>query len=220
MNAYKVLFWLTVTLGILGAYPQGTFAGEFRVGGETFTKLEIQSKSGLAASETGATFNPSLGTKLQCKEGNFSGTLLQGGLIHAQALFSGCEVVGLKNCKIFATEADHESETNAGKISAIGLGQLDLHAGSHYLLFEGHPFTTFYYGGATCVLPLEESLSGSIALKLPSALEELAQQPLKLVNQEDEELLGVGLFYGTEPLQPTGGNTLGHLTTMELWGAE
>jgi hypothetical protein len=214
-------------------------AGEYRVEGHTFTVHGIASESVEGTIGHGILLVPGLSLEILCTGGTFSGTVLLGGVAHAQALYNGCVVVGNKNCVIYENKMDDELFLNSGHIVASSLSEVILHNGEHYLKVSGAPFGIIYFGNQAgkklCTLPLENEISGSTAFLLPNALSNLINQLIHPLTTADEELLnlnakkeglnlGLQLFYGKELALLDGGIISdAHLTGAlkgKTWGAE
>lgn len=228
---------LSVALGLIAVTAGAAQAasGEFRVGGKTFEEIGVAQKTILGSVASGELLNFFITGRIFCSGGVFSGTVLQGGVAHVTALFSGCSILNAKVCKIYEDEANHLAQTNPGNIHAGGLGLILLHNGEHYVVFLGHPFATIWIGGGGCTLPLSNTFSGTLAFKLPTALSDLVSQAITNVASEaalatlgtllNSTLLALGygdlgLKYGNEEVHIDGGNSSGHLSTLETWGAQ
>jgi hypothetical protein len=103
--------------------------------------------------------------------------VIKGGTVTAESLFNSCVVLEAEEtCAIYEDEAADLNLTAAEKehILATGNGALALMGGEHFLLVEGsgvgNHFTTFYFHGKECPLPLAMSVSGGTVLKLPDLL--------------------------------------------------
>jgi hypothetical protein len=203
---------------------------------KTFTELEIAEKNVLGTNGEGKLLVPGLGLTFKCTGGSFSGTALQSGIAHGTVLFSGCTVEGSPNCKLYPTALDHEMLTNEKHLAAAALGLVLLHGGEHFIVFQSGatPFSTIYTHGATCLLPLEDTVSGSVAFRIPNALTPSVSQSLQNTGVSgslhaiqlllNSTLLGLGyshlgLNYGSEPAHIDGGAVSAHLSTLELWGS-
>lgn len=231
---------LLTALGLMAVTASAAHAasGDFTLKGQTFTSLSITEKTVLGTAAAGELLVPGIGLAIGCTGGTFSGSALAGGVVHGTILFSGCIVLGSdKFCKTYETEANHIAKTNPGNLTAGGLGLILLHKGEHYVVFLGHPFSTVWINGTGCTLPLNNTVSGTVAFKLPSALTVggAVVQPIENVPNENElhalglllnpTLLGLGylhlgLFYGNEPAHVDDGNATADLSTGEKWGAQ
>jgi hypothetical protein len=214
---------LVAALSLMALTAAGAQAGEFKVGGKTFTAAGVTSETVGGTLPLGILL-VSNGLEIHCNKGDVKHALAkQGGTASAELLFLECKVLNNKFCTIYPTEEDLEEETNSGRIIAAGSGELILHSGAHYLKAASASFSTVYMGGPACTLPAKNVVSGSTALSLPSALSELVEQPVSTINAATEALLKVQLFYGKETATLDGAAGAAKLTgenAGKTWGGE
>ncbi len=225
---------LLAALGLMAFAASAQASGEFlvEVGGvkKTFTEHGISSESVTGTIAEGELLVPGLLT-INCTGGTFTGTLLLGGTVHANLLYSGCSVLGNAFCKPFETHAKMLTNLAAdrGFISASGLGLLELMGSKHYLLVESTEaaaFSTIYLtpAAAGCALPLESKVFGSTVLELPTALTMLLTQTVKTIPQAELESLWPSdiLKYGNQNAWLDGGTAsvvLAGALADKFWGA-
>lgn len=143
--------------------------------------------------------------------------------MHATVLFEECSVESNPFCKTYETKAKRETHLAAdrGFLFASGLGETILMGGSHYILFSSGatPFATIYLSSAKegCILPLEESVSGSTVFFVPNALTSSVNQTLSTMTKAELEALFPSdvLKYGNQTTWLDGGGT----TNAHLSGA-
>jgi hypothetical protein len=195
-------------------------SGEYKIQGLTFSAANV-----LAANVEGTVDEGELltegGIEIWCEGGTVSGTVFKGGNGEAQVLYKGCKVLGTNFCTIYPTHADQLISKNKGHITAQGSGLALLHGGGHYFEAQGATFTTIYFDGDFCVLPVEASLGGSVVFRLPTALQELLEQAIESVNEETRTLIGVQMFLGKEKAHLREGDTalVMLVTPNYTWGA-
>ncbi len=111
-------------------------------------------------------FVPGLKTTLECKKGEASGKILEGGKDEITTKFTTCEIVKTPTCKV------SEPLTVSTKFKMIEAGE------SYYpdfeALKEGSPLATIVLTGKECTLPAESKLTGAVAAEI--LLEEEAEQ--------------------------------------------
>ncbi|HEV7399052.1 MAG TPA: hypothetical protein VGN84_02160 [Solirubrobacterales bacterium] len=180
--------------------------GEYKLEAKTFTAAGLAKESVAGTGGLGILLVPAIKLELHCTGADVtSSTVLLGGVAHATVLFLGCTVLKNSFCHVYPTkaEAEKDSGTGLGDITASGLGLLRLHGSPvvHYLEVEGpeggtKPFTTIFFGGAECTLPIENKVTGKTAFKLPGALTPAVNQTLESINEATGTLLGVQLKFG------------------------
>jgi len=233
---------LLAALSVLAVTAAAAQAGEFTLTNGspettgTFTTKAVASETVAGTAGAGTLLVPTVVT-INCTSGDVtSATVLLGGTAHATLLALGCTVEGaVKTCLVYPTKADMEAKTNAGDITASGLGLLILMGTApvkHYLLLEEKevggvktPFTTVYFSPEPCTLPLENVITGSTVLELPGALTQSVNQELKTIPQATLESLFPSdkLAFGGHPAWLDGATAQAHLTGANLnkkWGAE
>lgn len=169
---------LLAALSLMAVTVVAAQAGEFRKGGKTFAELKILEEPALGTATEGELLTAGE-VKIHCTGGTGTAKIKQGGTGTAEALFTGCKVLGAeKTCTIF----EELPEVGKESIKATGNGKLLLHpeegkAGQeHYLLVEGlgesKLFADFLIKGKLCPLPTAEhyTVTGSTVLKLPDIL--------------------------------------------------
>jgi hypothetical protein len=226
-NSTKVLgLSLLAVLGVMAVTAVAAQAGEFRVNKSTFAASGITSET-FGGKVGESTFSVAwLGFEIKCASAALSGTASKGGSASVQANFVGCAVVGNKFCKIYPTKTDMEVKTNAGEIRISGQGEILLHGGNHYVKFPQQTFTTLYIGSpkAGCTLQQEMEAAGSAAVKLPSALSELVEQPFAAVaGKVESALLEVSVRCAGEPAEILGSEgslSLSGANKGKTWGLE
>lgn len=224
-NSIKILgLSLLAVLGVLAVTAAAAQAGEFRVNKSTFAASGITSET-FDGKVGASTFSVAwLGFEIKCASATLSGTASKGGSASVQANFVGCEVVGNKFCKIYPTKTDMEVKTNAGEIRISGQGATLLHGGNHYVKFPQQTFTILFIKGAGCTLPVEMEAAGSAAVKLPSALSELVEQPFAAVaGKVESALLEVSVRCAGEPAEILGSEgslSLNGANKGKTWGLE
>lgn len=221
---------LLASLSLVATVTSAAQAGEFRILKIKFTSLGVAAEEFLGAIAAGKLLVPGLGITISCAGGVLTGTALLGGTVHARALFNGCFVEGNKFCKLYETKLKKEMNEGAGNIEALGLGELLLHNGEHYVKFEStlaEALATIFMTRSSlgCALPLEELVTGAVVFKLPKALEELLLQPTETVPQATLEKLFPNfiLRYGNQIAWLDGGAASAHLAGIfkdDLWGME
>jgi hypothetical protein len=198
-----------VALGLMAVMATGAQAKtpDFKINGTALNGGDSESITG--AIPLGKILIPGLGFAIHCTGGKIEAAeILDGGTVEAAILFTGCTVEGNPNCEIY------EEELKTPKaILASGISELVFHGGKHYLVAESASFAILWIHGDKCLFPLETNISGSIGVLLEEGLDNLVNQPIQELTEEEEELLGVGLFFGEEPMKLDSG-----LGTLRLNG--
>jgi len=181
------LLFLTV-LGAMAFGAVGAQASEYLIeeGGvkKTFVEHGIESETFSGSFGEGEILNTA-NVKVNCGSASPSGTFLAGGVVHFTILYSGCEVLGNKNCVIYETQKDHEKKQFPGYWQLSGLGEEILHGGAHYLKIEGAALGTIWFGDVlfpeSCALALSLVVAGSLAFKLPNVLTPALSQTFQTI---------------------------------------
>jgi len=174
---------------------------------------------------------PGLGITIQCKKGtgNFAGGNLglTKGHLHGLLLVLSeeCSAVGSALCKIYPTEADRTSKTNAGKIHSHVLFLFLKFAGATVFTFAqpilpGEPAlisSFFFTKGEGCVLPSNNLITGTAGGKTPEGTTELTEHEVNDLSIADEEALAkeemsIGMLEGKERVEVVESTAKGHLT--------
>ncbi len=217
---------LLAALGLMAFTAAAAQAGEFKLEGSTFTEKGLASETVQGTIAEGEFLLPGISTTLRCTGGTLSGTVLLGGVVHASALFSGCEILGSAVCKPFETKAKMETNLTADKgfIAASSLAELVLMGGQHYLLVSSTNFTTIYMP-KICASPLENVVGGTFVLAIPQALTPSVSQTVNTIPQAELESLWPLdiLKCGTSGAWFDGGSasvTLSGANKGKQWGGE
>lgn len=206
-----LVFSVIAVLGVMAATAVSAEAGEFRIENKTFTQRGISSETFVGTIGQTEFTVEWLGFGIDCGQGTLKGTLHKGGAVDAQAQFQECFV---PEFEAFCT-VEGNKLSGPGKITIQGSGEIVLHGGKHYVKFASANFTTIYTTGVEC--PLLEAMvaSGSAAIKIPFATEELVKQQFSAVTGSAEvKLLEVEVRCAGEPAA-----ILGSGGTVELAGA-
>jgi len=207
---------LLAALGLLAVTAAAAQAGEFKVGGQSFTAKAIASETFEGTAGTSTFTVPSIGLEISCASAKISGTLLLGGTGHESMLFNECKVPGNKQCTV-------------DPIQAAFLSSVVLHAEESWLLFAskaGEPFATILILGELCTLPEKNELTGSFVALVSKS--ESAEQTISFANDSKTvalfKELGISISYafGAAPalLSISSVWKLSGANKGKAWGAE
>jgi hypothetical protein len=228
---------LLTTLGLMAAGVAGAQAGEFLIEENGVKKTFAQHNLAMEEFSGSIGENELLvegGVKVFCNNGELKGTFFKGGKVNGKILFGGCSVLEEKKCIVYETELSDKMKDFAGYYNIeTTTGEAFLHNSAHYIWFEGEPLGVIWFGdnGAEeCPLPLSEAVSGSFAIKLPTALAPEVFQGFETITAAEEASIHklfpeLGLFLGNEEAHYKAGSTGSlHLTGThglagKKWGA-
>ena len=226
---------LLATLGLMATGVVGAQAAEFLIEEngvkKTFAEHNLPSET-FAGSIGENELLVEGGTKVFCNNGEPNGTLFQGGKVHAKILFGGCSVLEEKRCIVYETELSDKMKDFAGyyKIESTE-GSVYLHNSTHYIWMEGEPLGVIWFGDngmEECPLPLSETVSGSLSLKVANILNPEIFQEFKTITAAEEASIQklfpeLGLFLGNAEAHYKAGSTGSLYLNGELngkkWGA-
>jgi hypothetical protein len=188
-------------------------AGEFRLKGKTFAELGIKEETFEAVASETTLSVPEIGLEIQCQSGQRLGYTLTGGgsNLHSILHHIGCVAGGYPGCTIF-NRLEEGTPVEEGKITVEATGELASLGKKHYGVAKSEHFGTIYLEGAKCSLPEENAISGSTAILLPKALEELVKQPFAYLTKAEEKELGIALFCDELPAYVEGPEGVQFLT--------
>ncbi len=154
---------------------------------------------------------PDLGITLECGYAEIHGVVEnQGPEEELKAVGEGVvtahECVVVENSFCTVSSPGQEAgvvEGSAGGISVRSIGS------NRYI--EGSASALIEHSGVFCTLPEEVEIVGSAAGKIVEPFEEAVKHTVVDVTDEEEETLGVAVFYGSDPLYIDSGVATGHL---------
>lgn len=209
---------LLVALALAALSPAAASAAEsprWLIAGQGLSELELGSESlsgELAPESTAKLAVPALGVTIACG----SAVLAEGAIESTDKgtlalAFSECAAEGAKACTV-------------SSFTAKAKGVLKLHAGKVYAVFEpkeGANFAVIMTSGGECVLPKENTLTGSFAAPVKIDEEEAEQAVAPVTGEATLALLGVGLKFGKQPatLSSPLWLSLGGASEGEVWGS-
>jgi len=227
---------LLAAVCLLATTAAAAEAGEFTIGGTTFTAHSVALETASGSIASAKFLVPELPMTIACTNVGAevkNTTLLLGGTAHLAFLYKGCTDEGSKSCIIYPTKeaAEKEEAALAGDLTVSGLGTLVLMGvvPKHYLLFGGAKVTlgVVYFGGEGCALKSEFPLEGSTVFEIPNALVaggSLNQTLVSLPQAELETLFTADVLrFGGLKIWIDGGNMTIRLTggnNDARWGAE
>jgi hypothetical protein len=194
MRSAKLLT-LLVTLLLLALAPAQASASEspaWLISGKSLSELKLSSESlsgGLAPETTAQLSVPGLSTTIFC-----GSVTLEKGLIESTdkgtltLAFSKCTAEKVEGCTVTS-------------FTVKAKGSLKLHGGKVYEFLEpaeGANFAVILISGAKCVLPKENTLTGSFAAPVKTDEEEAEQAIAPVTSEAALTLLGVGLKFGKQ----------------------
>ncbi len=165
MRALKLLPVCVVcalAAGLLAAGSAQATASEWLIEGKTFSKLALKEEK-VSASGGTMSITTSLGTTVQCKKTEGSGTLSKAGIDEFTLKLFSCEVLKMAKCKV------SEPLTLKTKYEPLLTGE------TYYAAVSPQGVATIT--GEGCSLPKESKVGGSVAALM--SLEEFEKQPLK-----------------------------------------